>query len=218
MTWSGQLIRSEEDIREGVEALKNSCKFARKMHRVTGDPPLRRRNGGFKGLARIVVGQQLSIASADAIWKRLEAKVKPFSYPQLAKFRDEDLKTLGLSGSKIRTLRAIAAAIESKELSFRKLASAHEDTVIDDLVAIKGIGPWTANIYTMFCLGRADSWAAGDLALQYATQDLMVLKEKPSSGELEDIAERWRPWRGVAARMLWSYYREVRNLKQGTPV
>ena len=218
MAWSGQLIRSEDDIREGVEALKKCCKFARKMHRVTGDPPLRRRNGGFKGLARIVVGQQLSIASADAIWKRLEAEVKPFSSRQLAGFKDEELKVLGLSGSKIRTLRAIAEATENKELIFRKLASAHEDVVMDDLVAIKGIGPWTANIYTMFCLGRADSWAAGDLALQYATQDLMALAEKPSADELEDIAERWRPWRGVAARMLWSYYRKVRNLKQGSPV
>ena len=189
-----------------------------KAHELAGAPPLRRRAPGFEGLARIIVGQQLSVASAGAIWSRLEALVAPFEASNLAGKSDEELRAVGLSGGKIRTLRGIADAVASRELELGGLHGVSEEAIHERLTALKGVGPWTADIYVMFCLGRADAWAPGDLALQYAVADLMALDERPDPAQMQEIAERWRPWRGVAARMLWAYYRERKNAGSGVPV
>jgi DNA-3-methyladenine glycosylase II len=199
-----RIIESEADIRAGVAALRKLCPTMKRVHGLVGDPPLRRHEPGFVGLARVVVGQQLSIASASAIWKRTAVAVDPFDAPTLLGLDDATLRAAGLSRGKIRTLRAAADALVSGALDFDGYAS--DEDLRDALLRISGIGPWTADIYTMFCLGEADGFASGDLALQVAAQRAFVLEARPSARELEDLAERWRPWRGVAARLLWSFY------------
>ncbi len=176
----------------------------KRVHDVVGDPPLRRHTPGFAGLAQVVVGQQLSIASASAIWKRTVLVVDPFDAPTLLATDVGSLRGAGLSQGKIKTLRGAADAIVAGALDL-ETPLPDEDLRIA-LLAINGIGPWTADIYTMFCLGHADGFASGDLALQIAVQRAFGLDDRPDARGLVEIAERWRPWRGVAARLLWSFY------------
>jgi DNA-3-methyladenine glycosylase II len=132
--------------------------------------------------------------------------------------RAPTLRKCGLSAGKVATIGTIAEAISSDALDLHALASADEETIKAQLTALKGVGPWTADIYIMFCLGRADGWAPGDLALRYAVQDATGADEMPSFLAMEEIAEKWRPWRGVAARMLWTYYAVRRAQKSADPV
>jgi DNA-3-methyladenine glycosylase II len=199
-------IGSDADIREGLAALTVACPHLARVHALTGNPPLRKRPRGFEGLSRVVVGQQLSIASADAIWGRVHTRVQPFEATTLLNIPDKDLRKTGLSRSKVATLREVAMAIEAGRLKLNALARAPEDTIHAELTSIKGIGPWTADIYIMFSLARADAWSPGDLALQHAVKEALLLAERPSITEMIEVSERWRPWRGVAARLLWSYY------------
>jgi DNA-3-methyladenine glycosylase II len=201
-----RIIESEADLREGIRALRRKCAHMRHVHDRAGDPPLRRHAPGFEGLARIIVGQQLSIASAEAIWRRVQAAVQPMGARAFLGLNDDQLRQAGLSRGKVRTLRAMSEAVEAG-LDLTQLAAAPEDVVHETLTALPGIGPWSADIFLLFCLGRADAFAAGDLALQTAAADALALKERPSRDELLAIAERWRPWRGVAAHMLWAYYK-----------
>jgi DNA-3-methyladenine glycosylase II len=197
-------IETEADIRAGTLALRKLCPVMKRVHGVVGDPPLRRHTSGFVGLAQVVVSQQLSAASAGAIWKRTAVAVDPFDAPTLLA---EDIGTLrgaGLSQGKVKTLRAAAEAIVSGALVLHARVPAGD--LREALLKISGIGPWTADIYTLFCLGHADGFASGDLALQVAAQRAFGLDDRPDARELEEIAERWRPWRGVAARLLWSFY------------
>ena len=199
-------IGSDADIREGVAALTGACPHLARIHALAGDPPLRKRPKGFEGLARVIVGQQLSIASAGAIWGRVEARVKPFDAATLLAVPDRDLRKAGLSRGKIATLRTVAEAIDLGALKLSALDRAPEEVIHAELTALKGIGPWTADIYIMFSLARADAWSPGDLALQHAVKDALLLEERPSLEQMNEVAEAWRPWRGVAARLLWSYY------------
>lgn len=199
-----RVIETEADIRAGAAALRRQCETMKRVHDAVGDPPLRRHDSGFIGLAQVVVSQQLSTASAGAIWKRTAVVVDPFDAETLLAQDIGSLRAAGLSQGKVRTLRAAAEAILSGDLVFDARVSV--DELRAALLAITGIGPWTADIYTMFCLGHADGFAAGDLALQVAAQRAFGLETRPSAHELEEIAERWRPWRGVAARLLWSFY------------
>lgn len=212
-------IETEDDIRVGVRALRRKCPHLRRVHDVTGDPPLRRRQAGLEGLARIVVGQQLSTASANAIWGRFRGLIEPFDAKTLLAAREEKLRGAGLSGPKIRTLRAVAAAVAEGRLDLESLIEAEDEAVHAALTAVTGLGPWTADIFLMFCLGRRDAFAAGDLALQVAAAGALGIAQRPSPRELVEIAERWRPWRGVAARLLWAYYPFViRQKRSGLPV
>ena len=128
------------------------------------------------------------------------------------------LRAAGLSGPKIRTLTAMAREVAETGLDLGRLDHLTDDEVRAALTKISGVGPWTADVFLMFCLGRADVFAPGDLALQVAAQLAMDLSERPSSKELAEIAERWRPWRGVAARLLWAHYKVVKDAKSGVPV
>jgi DNA-3-methyladenine glycosylase II len=212
-----RIIESETDIRAGVRALRRKCATMRHVHDTAGDPPLRRRPGGFEGLARIIVGQQLSIASAAAIWQRTAAACQPFEPATLLRLPDAELAAAGLSRPKIRTLRAIAAAC-GNGLDLAALQTASDADIHAALTGVVGIGPWTADIYIMFCLGRADAWAPGDLALQIALQRALVLAERPDKDEMMVLAEHWRPWRAVAARMLWAYYAALKAQSTALPV
>jgi DNA-3-methyladenine glycosylase II len=212
------IIETEEDVRTGVRALRRKCPILRHAHDLAGDPPLRRRPAGFPGLARIIVGQQLSIASAGAIWGRFEQAVRPLNAAKVLAAPDEVLRAAGLSGGKIRTLRAISTAVTSGQLDFKALAAAPDAAVHENLRQVSGIGPWTADIYLMFCLGRADAFAPGDLALQVAAALAAARGDRLTAAELEEMAERWRPWRSVAARLLWAYYAAVKAQRSGAPV
>jgi DNA-3-methyladenine glycosylase II len=178
---------------------------------TAGRPRLRRRPDGFAGLAAIVVSQQLSTASAKAIWDRLEAALDPFNPQMVRRARTAKLARAGLSAPKIRTLKAIARAVDAGDLDLAALSALPADEAHRRLTALHGIGPWTADIYLLFCLGHADAWPAGDLALQEAARLLLGLRARPTSKEMGLLAEAWRPWRGAAACMLWTYYRVAKQ-------
>ena len=171
-----QKIRNEKDLKEGVTALVKSCAHLARIHALAGDPPLRRRPSGFKGLARIITSQQLSVASAEAIWRRLEAAVEPFTPTRLLLVADQDLRAAGLSKVKIATLCGLSEAIDTGSLDLDALSREPEDVIHAKLSALKGIGPWTADIYILFCLARADAWSPGDLALQVAVKNAFELE------------------------------------------
>jgi DNA-3-methyladenine glycosylase II len=204
------IIRSNAEILAGVEALR--CLDARlsAANDLIGDPPLRLYPAGLEGLVQIIVSQQVSVASARAIYARTRAVFQPLTAARLLAASDEDYRAGGLSAPKIRTLRALAKAI-TDGLDFEALATLDADAAHAELVKVKGIGPWTADIYLMFCLGHADAFAAGDLALQEAANLLLGLDKRPTAAELIRIADRWRPWRAVAARLLFAYYAYMKN-------
>lgn len=212
-----RIIETEADIKAGMRSLRRRCAGMRRAHDAAGDPPLRRREPGFEGLARIIVGQQLSVASASAIWGRTALVVLPFEAPRLLACPEAHLRSAGLSTAKIRTLRALSLAIVEEGLDLAALAHSEHDEITERLTAVKGIGPWTADIFAMFCLGRADAFAPGDLALQEAARLALDLDARPSPKDLAEIAARWRPWRGVAARMLWAYYAVAKTKANALP-
>jgi DNA-3-methyladenine glycosylase II len=204
-------IDTESDLDAALASLATvDPRFAHALS-VAGRPPLRRRADGFAGLAQIVVSQQVSTASAKAIWERLEAAFDPLDHTAVLRARTAKLVRVGLSAPKIKTLKAIARAIEHGELYLPGLIHMDADEAHRALTAIHGIGPWTADIYLLFCLGHADAWPAGDLALQEAARLLLALKARPTAKEMGPLAEAWRPWRGAAACMLWSYYRAAKQ-------
>ena len=197
-------LNTVRDIRAGTTALKALCPGLARVHALVGDPPLRRHPPGFSGLAQVIVGQQVSAASARAIWGRTAALVDPFEPASFLREDDSALRAAGLSGGKVRTLRAAAEAVLAGRLALDGAQSI--EVLREDMLAVSGIGPWTADIYIMFCLGHADGFAPGDLALQLAAQRALQLEARPSAQELLEISERWRPWRGVAARLLWVFH------------
>jgi DNA-3-methyladenine glycosylase II len=196
-----RLIETDADIADGVRELQAECEVMRRVVPLTGAPPLRRQRYGFDGLVWIIIGQQVSVAAGNAIWNKLVANF-PERSPDIFLMAEEGaLKGSGLSGPKIRTIRAISEAMQAG------MAKA-------TMTKVKGIGPWTADIYLMFCLGHADAFAPGDLALQEAIRMAFRLDERPTDREIGLIAERWRPWRAVAARLLWAYYK-VQKEREG---
>ncbi|GAC1328300.1 MAG: DNA-3-methyladenine glycosylase [Beijerinckiaceae bacterium] len=212
----GPLIDGESTLTAAVAALAaKDAEIIAHLLEVGGPTPLRRREPGFEGLAAIIVSQQVSTASANAIFGRLRAAIAPLTSENLRAALDETLRTAGLSAAKIRTLRALAEAIFTKALDIDALAAMTAEEAHAKLVAMKGIGPWTADIFLLFCLGHPDAWPAGDVALQEAARVALKLKRRPDTARLEKIGERWRPWRGVAARMLWAYYRVVKAGRSG---
>lgn len=183
----------------------------RRVHDAAGDPPLRRRQPGFEGLARIIVGQQVSVASANAIWARCEEHIRPLTPDAVIGMSDDALRAAGLSRPKVKTLRAISEAVRDGGLDLVTFGGADDEGIREALCSVKGIGPWTADIYLMFCLGRPDAFAPGDLALQVAAQHAFDLDQRPAPEKLAEMAEAWRPWRGVSARLLWAYHKVIKD-------
>ena len=210
-------IDTEADIALGLRTLVAADPRLAMLVEAAGPIPLRRRPGGFAGLASIIVSQQLSTASAAAIWGRLSAAFDPLDDGALRRARSTKLKRIGLSAPKIRTLKAVAKAIERGMLDFDALVSLPADDAHAVLTSVHGIGPWTADIYLLFCLGHADAWPAGDLALQEATRIAFALPSRPTAKHMVPLAEPWRPWRGVVARLLWAYYRAAKG-REAAPV
>jgi DNA-3-methyladenine glycosylase II len=202
----GRLIESLDCVAEGAAWLAaREPRFAHAMA-LTGPLPLRRHADGFAALLDAIVGQQVSVASAAAIWTRLEAAGLT-GQAAMAAASDEALRAAGLSRQKARYGRALAQA----GIDFDALRLMPTDQVIATLVAVPGIGAWTAEIYAMFALGRADVFAPGDLALQEAARLLFDLAERPGERDFRRMAEAWSPWRAVAARALWAYYRVAKT-------
>lgn len=204
-------ITCDADLEEGMAALHALHPDWAAIIERTGIPPLRRREGGFAGLAAIIVSQQLSVASARAVWTRVETVLAPLTPERILAATDEEMRLSGLSRPKQRTMRAAAAAIAGGELALEALETATPEQVHALMTAISGVGPWTADIYLLFCLGHRDGFAAGDLAIQEAARVAFGLPARPSAAELEALAEGWRPWRGVAARLLWAYYAALKS-------
>ena len=197
-----RVIDADADIQEGLAHLAATDPVWAAVLPEIGPLPLRRREDGFAAILGAVVSQQLSTHAADAIARKLQAAglTDPTA---IAAAGDEALRACGLSGQKIRYLRGIAAASPD----WAALRAMPDDEVLDTLIALPGIGRWTAEIYLKFALGRADAFAAGDLALQEAARILYGLDARPTPAALIEMAEPWRPWRSVAARALWAYYR-----------
>ncbi len=211
-------IHTEADLDTALAALgKSDTRFAALLAKA-GRPALRRRADGFAGLAAIVVAQQLSTASANAIWGRLAAAFDPLDPAAILRARPARLARLGLSAPKIRALKAIAKAIAAEELVLAGLAELAAEDAHAALTAVHGIGPWTADIYLLSCLGHADAWPAGDLALQEAARVAFALPARPNAKDMQALAESWRPWRAVAARVLWAYYRAVADAAKAASV
>lgn len=202
----GRLIETEACVAEGADWLaKAEPRFAAAL-KLTGPLPLRRRPDGFAQLLSAIVSQQVSVASARAIWAKLEeaGAVTPEAVLQ---YDQDGLRELGLSRQKARYACALAEA----RIDFDALRHAPNDEVIKALTAVTGIGVWTAEIYAMFSLGRADVFAPGDLALQESARVLFDLPERPKEKPLRQMAEAWSPWRSVAARALWAYYHVAKD-------
>jgi DNA-3-methyladenine glycosylase II len=172
---------------------------------------LRRRDAGFPGLCAIVCGQQLSTASAAAIRARLFAAFDPFHHDAVRRARADKLKRLGLSAPKIKSIREIGKAVAKGRIDLNAVGNMEADDAHAALTALHGVGPWTADIYLLFCLGHADAFPAGDLAVQESARIAFGLRKRPDAERLAKIAEAWRPWRGVAAHLLWAYYHAVKK-------
>ncbi len=203
---SDRIIETDADVAEGAAWLAaREPRFAWALEQ-TGPLPLRRRSGGFPAMLQAICGQQLSVASAAAVWDRLEKAGLTDQAPVLGAGFD-DLRACGLSRPKIRYAQALAEA----DIDYPALATMPEDEAVATLTAVKGIGVWTAEIYLKFAVGRADVIAAGDLALQEAARILFDLPDRPTDKALRALAEPWSPWRSVAARILWAYYRVAKR-------
>ena len=204
-----RIITCVDDISEGIAFISSvEPRFAQAAE-ICGNPPLRRRHEGYTALLDMIVSQQLSVASAAAIWGRMKA-ADLVSRDRVLAAPDRDFQVCGLSRPKIKYARALA----SSEIDFDCLMEQTDEDVVSLLTSIKGIGRWTAEIYMMFSLGRADVIAAGDLALQESAKLLFALDARPTENELRRMAEPWAPWRAVAARLLWAYYRFAKK-KEG---
>ncbi|WP_294609850.1 DNA-3-methyladenine glycosylase family protein [Roseovarius sp.] len=203
---SARIIETAADVEEGAAYLCDLCPRLKQAYARTGPLPLRRSEDGFERLLSAIVSQQVSVASANAIWARLKAAGLDTAGAVLAA-SEESLRGEGLSRQKARYARALAEA----DIDYAALRSAPDDAVIATLTKVPGIGVWTAEIYAMFSLGRADVFAPGDLALQEAARLLYDLPERPKARALRQMAEDWAPWRSVAARLLWAYYRVAKD-------
>jgi DNA-3-methyladenine glycosylase II len=204
-------LETQADLEEAIHALLKQDPHLKPVFEIAGMPALRRREPGFTGLAHIICGQQLSTASAAAIWARLTAAFDPFHHDTLRKARTDRLGRLGVSAAKIKTLKNIARELAAERLNLDVLANEDADAAHNTLTALHGIGPWTADIYLLFCLGHGDAWPAGDLAVQEAMKIGLGLKTRPTVKQMAPLAEPWRPMRGAAAHLWWAYYRAVKK-------
>lgn len=213
------VIRGDEDISTGLAALFELDPHLRLIASRCGPVPLRLSEPGFAGLASIVVSQMVSRASADAIWGRIvngtgTGVVTAESYLAV----DPDIAAgFGLSRAKAQTLLSIATAVAEGGLDLEVLSRMDAASAMAELTAVKGVGPWTAEVYLMFCGGHADIFPAGDVALQAAVAHALEMEARPAASHLAGLAEKWSPWRSVAARLFWAYYAAITR-RDGVPI
>ena len=179
--------------------------FARTLAQL-GPPPLWEREQGFVTLIRIILEQQVSLASADAMFQRLKSNINPLTPTTVTEAGESFLRSFGVTRQKAGYFINVARAIESGELNLEALAQESDEIAIEKLTSVKGVGQWTAKIYLLMALCRPDVWPVGDVALATAFKNLKGRAERPTQPELSEIAQAWHPHRATAARMLWHYY------------
>ncbi len=194
----------------GLKALVDRDADMARAFRLAGAPKPRRRPPGFGSLLRIIVNQQVSQQAGQAIWARLEEGLGAVSADAVLGRSERRLRAFGLSRAKARNARTLAGMVASREIDLGRLERLDDEAARAELTRAPGVGPWTADIYLMFALGRPDIWPAGDLALAAAAGRLLGRKRRPTPKQLLAIGNAWRPWRSAAAVMLWHYYRHLR--------
>ena len=209
-------IDTPEDVQSGLQALVALEPGLAHVVSIAGDVPLRRHAAGFESLAGIIVSQQISKASADAIFARLKAAIDPFTPQRLIEAGENGLVSAGLSRPKQRTFFAVAEACRNG-LDLANLCELPAAEAIAAMTAMPGIGPWTAEVYLLFCAGHPDIFPSGDIALQNAVRHAFGLASRPAPKPLTAIAERWSPHRSVAARLFWAYYANMKG-RDGAPL
>jgi DNA-3-methyladenine glycosylase II len=181
-----------------------------------GMPPLWTREPGFPTLVYIILEQQVSLASARALYQRLQDIIRPFTPARFLKLSPGEMRRLGFSRQKAHYTRLLAEAIHRKQFALHKLHEFEDQVAREQLTALKGVGPWTADIYLLSALRRPDIWPVGDLALTTAVQEVKRLRKRPSPQKLETMSTPWRPWRAVAARLFWHAYLCKRGQRSAT--
>jgi len=210
-----RLVRTPADIEDGLEALLEADPRLRVVRTRAGAVPLRRMEPGFASLCSIVVSQQVSTASAAAIFGRLRALLDPLTPEAVRGAGDDVFRAAGLSAAKVRALRAAAEAVAGG-LDLQALCERPTDAAVGELVRVPGVGRWTAESYLLFAAGHPDVFPARDVALQAAVGHALELDARPGEKALGEIARTWSPWRSVAARLFWSYYRTLAR-REGAP-
>jgi len=204
-----KIIQSMADIEEGVSALRLIDPRLEPVIDQAGSIPLRLNEAGFAGLAHIIVSQMVSRASADAIWRRMMAGTGVMTAERFLAVDEATLSSFGLSNAKRTTLLSLATVVAAGELDLIGITQLEPTSAMHRLTALKGIGPWTAEVYLMFCGGHADIFPAGDVALQAAVMHAFELQARPTRQELVERTLSWSPWRSVAARIFWAYYASI---------
>lgn len=199
-------IDSDDDIRDGLAGLLAADPGLAHVIARAGAVPLRRRPPGFAALAEIILSQMVSKASAAALWRKLELATGGVTPEAMLELHVDAGRRAGLSGAKDAALRRVAEAVVSGTLDLDHLCTVAGPEALAAMTSIKGVGPWTAEVYLLFCAGHPDVFPSGDVALQSAAAHALALDGRPTAKALSQIAERWSPWRGVAARLLWAYY------------
>lgn len=202
-------IDTGADIEDGLRALARIDPRLTRVIALAGPVPLRRQPPGFAALAEIILSQMVSKASANALWRRLQAAAGEVTPEAVLRLSPEALAGAGLSRAKAGTLHRIGEAVVAGEIDLDRLCATDGREAIAAMTGIKGVGPWTAEVYLLFCAGHPDVFPAGDVALQAAAAHALELGERPTPRDLYRLAEQWSPWRGVAARLLWAYYATV---------
>jgi DNA-3-methyladenine glycosylase II len=201
-----RLIATEADLDHGIAALSMLEPLFATLHAEVGRPPLRRVAVELPSLLNLILDQQVSLASAAAIRRRFAGAFPTGSAAEIAVAADEMLTGCGLSRPKARAIRAVAKAVLDGELRIDRHPGMAEEAIRAEMLSVRGIGPWTAEMWLLAALGRPDAWPSGDLALQVAAMHLLGRPLRPDARELDRLAEPWRPWRAVAARLLWGHY------------
>jgi DNA-3-methyladenine glycosylase II len=197
---------TDESLSRGLRFLSERDEDLARILRELGPPPMWPREPGFPALIHTILEQKISLASAGAVFQRLLAIASPLTPHKFLSLEEDALKAIGFSGRKIIYGRHLSAAIVEGRLDLESLNTLDDEGVRAELLKIKGIGLWTADIYLLRSLRRQDIWPIGDLALAVAVQRVKRLPSRPSPNELEQMSAPWRPWRAIAARILWSYY------------
>jgi DNA-3-methyladenine glycosylase II len=211
ISWLGMQARrlTNESLASAAAALAARDRHLRRIHEQYGAPPMWGRQPGFPTLLRIILEQQVSLVSARAMFERLKSNIEPFTAHGFIETGEAFLCSLGVTRQKAHYCVQVAKAFTKGQLS--KLGRMNDEDAHAALVSIKGVGPWTANIYLLMALRRPDIWPDGDVALATSVGKLRKMNQRPSFPELAKIAEAWRPFRSVAARMLWQYYLAERS-------
>lgn len=216
------IIRTEKDIETGLEALisldPQLAPLLEFIRQNSGNIPLRRQKGGFEGLSHIIIGQHVSTTSAAAVKHRFRQHVAPTTPQNFLETPLETLIAIGLTRAKQNALRNLASAVLDGSLDLDAIPSLQAQDAISQLTQIKGIGPWTAEIYLLFCIGHPDIFAAGDLAIREAYRHAFDLEKRPEERELRQLATKWAPHRAMATRLFWSYYETVKGIGKGLPL